>query len=246
MPLTRVIAPMDDSTTPALMFSLRRLWPLAAIALTTGLLFGFGLNSYVDLEVLREHRYALQAFVGDYAVLAVLVYIGAYIVVTAVSCPAASLLTLSGGFLFGVAGASIYTVIGATLVFLAAKSSLGEPLRRRTGGFLRCMENGFAENALSCMLMLRLVPVFPCWAVNLAPAFLGVGLRTYVLGTFIGVIPGTVVYALAGTGIAGILDSGGELGVSELLTPPIVGGLAGLAILSLLPVVYKRVRARKG
>ena len=241
---------MEDSTTPGSKISLRRLWPLAAIALAMGMFFGFGLDNYVDLAVLREHRNALQEFVSNHAVLAVLAYIGAYIVVTAVSCPAASLLTLSGGFLFGVAGASAYTVIGATvgatLVFMAAKSSLGEPLRRRSGGFLRRMENGFSENALSYMLVLRLIPVFPFWAVNLAPAFLGVGLRTYVLGTFIGIIPGTVIYALAGAGIGGILDSGGELGLGNLLTPPIIGGLAGLAILSLLPVVYKRVRARKG
>lgn len=241
---------MDDSSTPGSMISLRRLWPLAAIALATALFFGFGLDNYVDLAVLREHRAALQDFVANHTFLAVLAYIGAYVAVTAVSCPAASLLTLSGGFLFGVGGASVYTVIGATigatLVFMAARSSLGEPLRQRSGGFLRRMENGFAENALSYMLVLRLIPVFPFWAVNLAPAFLGVGLRTYVLGTFLGIIPGTVIYALAGAGIGGILDSGGELGLSDLLTPPIVGGLAGLAILSLLPVVYKKVRARKG
>lgn len=241
---------MDDSSTLGSMASLRRLWPLAALALATGLFFGFGLDNYVDLAVLREHRAALQEFVADRAVLAALAYIGAYIVVTAVSCPAASLLTLCGGFLFGVVGASVYTVIGATigatLVFMAAKSSLGEPLRRRTGGFLRRMENGFAENALSYTLVLRLIPVFPFWAVNLAPAFLGVSLRTYVLGTFLGIIPGTCIYALAGAGIGGILDNGGEPGLSDLLTPPVIGGLAGLVILSLLPVVYKWVRARKG
>jgi len=96
------------------------------------------------------------------------------------------------------------------------------------------------------MLVLRLIPVFPLRAVNLAPAFLGVGLRTYVLGTVIGIIMGTVVYALAGAGIGGIVDSGGDVGPAELLTPRIIGGLVGLAILSLLPVVYKRLRTRKG
>jgi uncharacterized membrane protein YdjX (TVP38/TMEM64 family) len=241
---------MNDERTTGPVKSLRRFWPLAVLALATGTYFGFGLNSYVDLAVLREHRAALQGFVVDHTILAVLAYFGAYVLITALSCPAASLLTVAGGFLFGTAGASVYTVVGATvgatIVFLAARSALGGVLRRRTGGFLHRMEGGFAENALSYMLVLRLIPVFPFWVVNLVPALLGVNLRTYVLGTFIGIIPGTVIYALAGAGIGGIFDGGGELGLSTVLTPSIIGGLAGLVILSLLPVVYKKLRARKG
>jgi len=130
---------MGDSSTPGSTIFLQRLWPLVIIALATGPSFGFGLDSHVDLAVLRESRAAFQEFAANHAVLAVLAYIGAYIAITVVSCLAASLLTLPGGFLFGFAGAAVHTVIGATvgatLVFMAAKSSLGEPLRWRTEGF---------------------------------------------------------------------------------------------------------------
>ena len=106
-------------------------------------------------------------------------------------------------------------------------------------------EAGFQENALSYLLFLRLVPLFPFFVVNLVPAFLGVSVRTYVIATFFGIIPGTMVFSLAGGGLGSALDAGGEFRVSAALTPEIVAALVGLAVLALSPVVYKRVRARK-
>jgi uncharacterized membrane protein YdjX (TVP38/TMEM64 family) len=107
------------------------------------------------------------------------------------------------------------------------------------------MEAGFRENAFSYLLVLRLIPLFPFVVVNLVPAFLGVPLATYVVGTFIGIIPGTLVFILAGAGLGSIFDRGGAFTVDSVLTPEIVAGLIGLSLLSLLPVVYKRVKARK-
>ncbi len=241
---------MDESVVPTSTFSIRRLWPLALIALGTGLFFGFGFNRYVDIDTLREHREAIQLFVDDKAILAILIYIACYVMVTAVSCPAASILTLVGGFLFGVVGATGYTVVGATLgatiVFVAAKTSLGDQLRWRTTGFLRRMEDGFTANGFSYLLVLRLIPVFPFWVVNLVPAFAGMRIRIFVLGTFIGIVPGTAVYALAGSGLGEILDSNVPLSLSSILTPQVIGAFAGLAVLSLLPVVYKKLKGRGG
>jgi uncharacterized membrane protein YdjX (TVP38/TMEM64 family) len=95
------------------------------------------------------------------------------------------------------------------------------------------------------MLVLRLIPLFPFFIVNLVPAFLGVPLRTYVIGTFLGIIPGTLVFVLAGAGLGSVFDGGGAFTVKSVLTPEILAGLTGLALLSLLPVVYKHLKARR-
>ena len=101
-----------------------------------------------------------------------------------------------------------------TAVFLIARTALGDSLRNRAGPALQRMEAGFKENAFSYLLVLRLVPLFPFWLVNLVPAFLGVRLRTYLLGTFIGIIPGTFVFATVGAGLESVLSQGGALSLS--------------------------------
>ncbi len=161
----------------------------------------------------------------------------------------AAVLTIAGGFLFGITFGTLYVVVGATLgataIFLLARSTLGDLLRAKAGPWLQRMEAGFSENAFSYMLVLRLIPLFPFFVVNLVPAFLGVSLRTYVVGTFIGIIPGTLVFILAGAGLGSVFDQGGAFTVESVLTPQIIAGLIGLSLLSLLPVVYKHVKARR-
>jgi uncharacterized membrane protein YdjX (TVP38/TMEM64 family) len=158
-------------------------------------------------------------------------------------------LTVAGGFLFGVVLGTLYVVVaatlGATAIFLIARSALGDLFRAKAGPFVQQMEAGFRENAFSYMLVLRLIPLFPFFVVNLVPAFLGVPLRTYVVGTLIGIIPGTLVFILAGAGLGSVFDRGGVFTVDSVLTPEIVAGLVGLSLLSLLPVIYKRLKARK-
>ena len=134
---------------------------------------------------------------------------------------------------------------GATILFVAAKTALGDPLRARAGPFLKRMEDGFRENALSYLLVLRLIPAFPFFVVNLVPAFLGVRIETYVLGTFIGIIPGTFVYASVGSGLGAIFDSGEHFSVNSILNNEILSALVGLAILALLPIAYKKWRGAR-
>ncbi len=107
------------------------------------------------------------------------------------------------------------------------------------------METGFRENALSYMLVLRLVPIFPFWLVNLVPAFLGVRLRTYALATCLGIVPGTLVYASIGNGLGAIFDMGGEPDLRIIFQPAVLLPLLGLAALALLPVAYRRLRRRR-
>jgi len=211
--------------------------------------FAFGLDEYVSLEVLKENRIALLDYVARNAILASAVFLLIYAVAIAFSVPGGAVLTLVGGFMFGTLwGAGLVVVgatMGATCVFLAAKTALGDVLRRKAGPWMAKLEAGFQEDATSYLITLRLVPLAPFWLVNLVPAFFGVHLRTFVLTTFFGIIPGTVVYASVGAGVGVIFDAGGEPDLGIIFKPEILLPLIGIALLSLVPVIYKRMKARK-
>ena len=227
---------------------LRRLWP---VALLLGLLvafFALGLDRYFTFESLKAHRVELQDFVARNLIFAVLIYVAGYALLTAASLPIATLVTLVGGFLFGAVAGTALTVVGATagatVVFLVARTAFGDALRLRARPYIGRMEAGFARNAFSYMLFLRLMPIFPFFAVNIVPAFLGVKTRTYVATTFLGIIPGTAVYNIVGAGLGSIFDSGEAFTLAGVVTPEIVIGLAGLALLALAPVLVRRLRHR--
>lgn len=227
-------------------FSLRRLWPLAVLAAGLALFLALGLDRYVSLDALRENRLALSEWVAAHRLLAMLVYMGLYAAMVAFSVPGALVATLTGGFLFGTLMGGTLTVIaatlGATIVFAAAKSALGDLLRAKAGSALQRMEEGFRENAFSYLLVLRLVPIFPFFLVNLAPAFLGVGLPTFIAATFIGIIPGTFVFASLGNGLGAVFDAGRSPDLGLIFEPQIIGPILALAALALLPVIYRRFR----
>ncbi len=226
----------------------KRFLPLIAIGIALGGAFALGLGDFLTYDALRENRHILMAFVEEQGLLAIAVFIGLYIVATALSLPGGAILSVAGGFLFGTAFGTIYIVVGATLgavgIFLAAKTALGDALKAKAGPWLKKLEAGFQENALSYLLVLRLVPLFPFFVVNLVPAFLGVGLKVFTLGTAIGIIPGAFVFASVGAGLGSVFDSNAEFTPSSVLTPEVIIALAGLSILSLTPLVYKKIRNR--
>lgn len=226
----------------------RKLLPLALIAAGIGSFFALGLHKYLSFEQLREHRGELMAYVAGMPVKAALLYIAAYAAVAALAVPGGVVLTLTGGFLFGVWAGTAFTVIGATLgasvLFMMARSTFAEALRSRAGPFLARMEAGFREDALSYLLVLRLVPAFPFFIVNLVPALLGVPLRTFVIATLLGIIPGTFVFASIGAGLGSIFDSMQEFSLKGALTPQVLTAMIGLALLALIPVAVKRIKGR--
>lgn len=226
-----------------------RFLPLILLAGAIAGFFVLGLDKYLTFDALRENHATLGTFVAEQGVIAVVLYIAIYTVSVALSVPGASILTIAGGLLFGQWFGSVYVVFGATLgaigVFLIAKTALGDTLRRRAGPAMQKMETGFQENALSYLLVLRLIPIFPFFLVNIVPAFLGVKLRTYALGTFLGIIPGSFVYASVGAGLGSIFEQNDEFSLSGILTPEITAALVGLAVLALLPVAYKKFRKSK-
>ncbi|WP_306886542.1 TVP38/TMEM64 family protein [Amorphus orientalis] len=232
-------------------------------------LFGAMLVAYaagwfdqLTLANLIRRRGELAAMVEESVAEAVLAYAGLYAVLVALSFPGASLLTIAGGFLFGVwicgPVTALAATIGATVVFLAARSSLGHALRARAGPFVGRLAAGFRADAWSYLLFLRLVPVFPFWLVNLAPALFNVPLRTYVITTFVGILPGTFAYAFLGQGLDSLIAAqeaanpgcaaAGTCSIepAALITPTFLGALVALGLVALIPPAVRRVRGRQG
>ena len=247
--------------------SLRRWLPLMALVAVAALVVAMGWHKLLTLKNIGLNYEALRAFIAQNLVAALAIYLAVYVAVVGLSLPGALILTLAGGLLFGWKIGTVATVvaatIGATIVFLVARSSLGEGLTSKVGPWLARLSDGFRENALSYLLFLRLVPAFPFVVVNLAAAVLGVPLRTYVLGTFIGIIPGTTAFAVAGSGLGSVIKAqnssysacvakmpGGEaacpytIDTSALVTKELIVAFVLLGVVALIPVALKKWRAR--
>jgi uncharacterized membrane protein YdjX (TVP38/TMEM64 family) len=212
--------------------------------------FVLDLGRYVSFESLQSNREMLLEYINQNGFLAALLFGVIYAVVVAFSLPGGAFMTITGGFLFGLVGGGLIVVVGATVgatvLFLIARTAVGGFLKARAGPFVRKMEDGFRQNALCYLLVLRLIPIFPFWLVNLVPAFIGVSTPTYIVATFFGIIPGTFVYASVGNGL-GTLFEAGESTDSLLMTifqPQFLGPLVGLSVLAVLPVVYKLYQRR--
>jgi uncharacterized membrane protein YdjX (TVP38/TMEM64 family) len=229
--------------------ALSRFLPAVAILGCLALGYAFGLQDYLSLNALADHRDQLQGFVAANFLLAAAAYLGVYALAVAVAFPAASVLTVFGGFLFGwLAGGALTAVAattGATLLFLAARSTLGPTLRDRAGGSLARFADGFRKDAFSYLLILRLAPIFPFFLVNIAPAFFGVSTRTFVMATLIGILPGTFAYSYLGSGLDSVLvaasEAGTTLSLGDLVTPQITLAFAALAAVAAIPLIVKRV-----
>lgn len=246
----------------------KRWGPVLVLAGLMALVFAMGWHKYLSFKTIGLNYDQLKSFIAQNELVALLIYMAIYIVVVALSLPGGLVMTLAGGLLFGWAlGASatiIAATIGATLVFLIAKSSFGESLAAKAGPSLAALREGFQENALSYLLFLRLVPAFPFVVVNLAPALLGVPFNTYVLGTFLGIIPGTIAFSVAGSGLGSVVEAqnasyqdcltrhpgGGDeacpytIDTSALVTNELLAAFALLGVVALIPPALKRWKNR--
>ena len=227
---------------------LGRLLPLLVLAAGIVAFFMFGGNEYLSFDALSRNRQELLQWTEENQSLAMLFFVLGYAVVVAFSLPGATWMTLAGGFLFGTLVSTMLVVgaatVGAIAIFLIARYALADYFHAKMGASVRKMEAGFQANALSYLLFLRLVPVFPFWLVNLVPAFLGVPLRTYIIGTLVGIIPGSAVYCSVGNGLGAVFDAGGTPNLGIIFQPEILGPVIALALLSLVPILYKRFKSR--
>ncbi len=242
-------------------FTLKRLIPLGILVIAIAIFFLTGLNRQITFDAIALRYGALANWVAGEPVLAVLAVILAYALATALSFPAAWLLTVIAGLLLGWALASLAVTIGATLgacaLYFATRLALAGFFRAKAGNVLNKMAEGFRRDAVSYMLFLRLAPVFPFTLINVVPAILGVSFPVFAATTAIGIVPGVVAYAFAGEGLrsivaaraeactAGGLPCGTGLNPSNLVTPQILIAFALLALVSLIPVVFRWLRSAR-
>ncbi len=227
----------------------QRLIGPALILVGLALFFALDLGRFLSLDALAAYRDQLRDLVAANIWLAGLGYVVLYALAVAISVPGALWITITGGFLFGTWIGGALTVVGATIgaiaIFLAARTALADLLRAKAGPWLAKMAAGFERDGFSYMLVLRLVPLFPFFIVNIVPAFLGVRLRDYALATFLGIIPGSLVYAGIGAGIGAVIAAGEEPALDIIFQPQVLAPLLGLALLALIPVVYRKLRGTR-
>jgi len=240
-------APSGCDLEPARAKSWLRFVPISALAVGAVLAY-FLAGDYLSLQTVSENRGALVDWRDRNLMSASLAYVAIYIVAVAFSVPGAIWLTMAGGFLFGTVLAAGLTVIsatvGATLIFLAARSSLGAVLHERAGPWLKRVDDEVARGEISFLLVMRLIPVIPFFIANLAPAFVKVRLGNFIWTTFVGIAPATVVVSSVGAGLGEVLDRGGEPDIGAIFAPHILLPLLGLAALAALPVVLRKLRGR--
>jgi uncharacterized membrane protein YdjX (TVP38/TMEM64 family) len=249
------------------MSPIRRWLPLVLLVAAACIVIAMGWHKLLTLKNIGLNYESLRHFIMGHLAIALALYVAIYVAVVSLSLPGALALTLAGGLLFGWLIGTCATVIaattGATIVFLVARSSLGE-VTSKVSPWLARLSDGFREDALSYLLFLRLVPAFPFVVVNLASAVLGVPLRTYVLGTFLGIIPGTIAFSVAGAGLGSVIKAQNrsyhaclakmpaspdlvctyKIDTSALVTKELIVAFVLLGILALVPVVLKKWRAR--
>ncbi|MDF1757306.1 MAG: TVP38/TMEM64 family protein [Legionellaceae bacterium] len=229
---------------------IKRFIPLGIIILALAAFLSTDLQHYLTFESLKEHQNILLEWTTENFLLSIIIFIGIYTAAVAVSIPGAVLLTLAGGFLFGPIVGSILVVISATLgasaLFFAVQTSIGDWFSKKATGWVNRMQSGFQENAFSYLLFLRLVPLFPFWVVNIVPALLLVNPITFIIATFFGIIPGSVVFVLVGNGLSHLFATNQTPDLKIILEPEILYPLLALAALSLVPIIYQKFFKKKG
>jgi uncharacterized membrane protein YdjX (TVP38/TMEM64 family) len=205
-----------------------------------------GVNDSIGIDLLRQHQDVLINFVTSKPVVAGVLFTMIYALVVATSVPGLAVLTMVGGYLFGWWLGAIYTMIAATIastiIFLLARSAFGAAMRERAGPMIQRFARGFKESALSYVFIMHLVPIFPYMVVTTLPAACGVPLHIYMFSAFFGILPATILLSRVGAGLGDVLAIDGPIDPSNFLTTDIVLSLSGLALLALLPVVYRTLK----
>ena len=230
---------------------LRRL-PLIAVAVAA-LAGAFLLRDYLSFDALAENRERLLGFRDANYALAAAAFVALYVAVVAFSLPGAAIMTLTGGFLFGIFPGALFNLVGATLgataLFLAARWGLGDQLAARMNageGLVKRIKDGIDENQWSMLFLIRLVPAVPFFVANIVPALVGVSLFRFVVSTFLGILPGGLVYTSVGAGLSETFARGETPDLGLIFEPHILLPILGLAALAALPIAIKAVRGRKG
>lgn len=225
------------------MSTLNKTLLLVAIAIAIFAFFYFDGRSYISLDNIQNNRESLLKSVQQNFTLSVLLFSVSYTISVALSLPIATLLTLLAGFLFGLYAGIVIVVfsatLGATLIFMLARSSLGSFLRQKAGRYYARVDTNFKNNDVQYLLFLRLVPLFPFAIVNILPALFDMPLKRFIFATAIGIIPGSAVYVYAGQSLADINS------LSDIISREILLAFILLGLLALSPSLIKKFKYRK-
>ena len=232
---------------PALRIPRRLIAPAILIALIVAI-WASGVTDHLSWSGVAQYHAALNTWVAAWPWLAPCLFVAGYTVSVTLSLPQAALLTMTGGLLFGTVTGGALAVTGATIgavfLFLIARSAFADSMARRGGVALGKLRDELRRNGFSYLLAIRLVPIFPFWLVNLAAALCGMRLADYAIATLIGIMPTTFILASIGAGLGEVLAKGETPTSSLLFSWPILGPLVALAVVSLIPVVWRKWRAR--
>lgn len=219
------------------------------ILLAAALVGAFTLRDHLSFEALARNREALLAFRDAHYLWAVLGFVAAYVVIVAFSLPGAAIATLTGGFMFGIFPGALFNVLAATIgavaVFLAARAGFGAAIARKleaNGGAGARLMAALRENEWSVLFMMRLIPAVPFFIANLIPAFVGTRLVPFLVTTFLGIVPGGLVYTSVGSGLGEVFARGETPDFGIIFAPHVLLPILGLAALSALPIVIKKFR----
>ena len=227
---------------------------LPILAIFVAAVIGFFMfRDYLSFQALADNRQVLLDFRNNNYLATVLVYMTFYVVMVAFSLPGATIATRTGGFLVGTLFGTLFTVsaatMGATIIFLAARHGFGATLGARlegSKGVVKRIKDGIDENQWAMLFFIRLVPVVPFFMANLVPAFVQVPTYRFVISTFFGIIPGSVVYNSVGAGLGEVFERGETPDLGIIFEPHVLLPILGLAALSLLPVIVKAITGKKG
>lgn len=207
--------------------------------------FYFDLKHFLTFEMLKKYQQLAQEWTDLHYIASVSLYVSLFTLLIACAIPSATFMALLGGFLFG-SVAIIYATVGTTLggfiLYIAIKTALGRSLAAKSTGWLKSMEQGFRKNAFNYLIMMRLVPVFPCWISNISAGVMNVPPKIFLTATVIGIFPSTVIYVLVGRGLDKFLAGPKPPSLDVLLTPSILLPLIGLGIISIIPIFYQRFK----
>lgn len=227
---------------------LKKFGPLVILLVLLLTFFALGGHHWISFEKLKLHNQELLNWVSHNLFVARLSYCALYVLLVAISFPGATLLTLLGGYLFGLAEGTLLVVFSATLgamiIFAAIKFAFGAGLALKAQNWLVKMQQGFEDGAFSYLLILRLVPLFPFWVVNIVPALMNVSFKIYFITTVLGILPGVFVYVSVGRGLGHLIEQGGDWNRYIIFEPQILLPILGLSFLSLIPILYKKLKLR--
>jgi uncharacterized membrane protein YdjX (TVP38/TMEM64 family) len=226
---------------------LRRFGPLALVSSGLVAALASGAAGRLSLAELDARHEALSAAVRAHPLAAFAAYLAVYVTSVGVSLPGAALLTLTGGLLFGpwlgALAALTGATLGSTVTFLACRAATGDGAMGDDRGRILGLMEGIRANAFAYILTVRLIPLVPLVPVNIAAGLARVPTRTFMLASFLGMAPCTVLYASVGAGLDAVFAQGQQPDLRMVLSPRILLPLTAVALINLAAAV-RRARPR--